>query len=69
MYGDVFSEKQSIIATKYKTIDMIKKEIENLMLLSPSASKNLANRLLNPSKPNKVLKNAMDEYDEMIKNV
>jgi hypothetical protein len=29
VYGEVFSEKQSIIATKYKTIDMIKKEIEN----------------------------------------
>ncbi|WP_186821669.1 MULTISPECIES: hypothetical protein [Anaerococcus] len=29
MYGDVFSEKQSIIADKYKTIDIIKKEIEN----------------------------------------
>lgn len=29
VYGDVFLEKQSIIAAKYKTIDMIKKEIEN----------------------------------------
>lgn len=29
VYGEVFSEKQSFIAAKYKTIDMIKKEIEN----------------------------------------
>ena len=29
VYGEVFSEKQSIIATKYKSIDMIKNEIEN----------------------------------------
>lgn len=29
VYGEVFFEKQSIIAAKYKTIDMIKKEIEN----------------------------------------
>lgn len=29
LYGEVFSEKQSSIAAKYKTIDMIKKEIEN----------------------------------------
>ncbi|MCI5675664.1 MAG: restriction endonuclease subunit S, partial [Ezakiella sp.] len=29
VYGEIFSEKQSIIAAKYKTIDMIKKEIEN----------------------------------------
>ena len=29
MYGEVFLEKQNIIAAKYKTIDLIKKEIEN----------------------------------------
>lgn len=29
VYGEVFLEKQSIIAAKYKTIDMIKKEIES----------------------------------------
>ncbi len=29
VYGEVLLEKQSIIASKYKTIDMIKKEIEN----------------------------------------
>ncbi|MDY3947217.1 MAG: restriction endonuclease subunit S [Ezakiella sp.] len=29
VYGEIFSEKQSIIAANYKTIDMIKKEIEN----------------------------------------
>ncbi len=29
VYGEVFLEKQNIIADKYKTIDMIKKELEN----------------------------------------
>lgn len=29
VFGEIFSEKQSTIAAKYKTIDMIKKEIEN----------------------------------------
>ena len=29
VYGEVLLEKQSIIAAKYKTIDMIKKEIES----------------------------------------
>lgn len=29
VYGEVLLEKQSIIAAKYKTIEMIKKEIEN----------------------------------------
>lgn len=29
MYGEVFLEKQKAISDKYKTIDMIKKEIEN----------------------------------------
>ncbi|MDU4652899.1 restriction endonuclease subunit S [Sneathia sanguinegens] len=29
VYGEVFSEKQIIIATKYKSTDMIKNEIEN----------------------------------------
>lgn len=28
MYGEVFLEKQSIIAAKYKTIDMIKKKLK-----------------------------------------
>lgn len=45
-----------------------KQEVENLMLLSPKASKNLAERLLKPSKPNKALVNAMHEYEEMLKN-
>lgn len=29
VYGKIFLEKQATIAAKYKTIDMIKKEIEN----------------------------------------
>lgn len=29
VFGEIFSEKQSIIAAKYKTIDITKKEIEN----------------------------------------